>query len=421
MPSAKASQPLTILFQPPNHVGMGHISRLAAIALEIRQAVPDAQIPFVVSGGGHSLLESLDIPCIPLPEVGELWNTESPLIASLVGTILDQLNPHVVVFDCFPLRLLAYAAIARGIPMVLCLRDMKEGAGYYFSEYPENTIRRVIVPHSSLEIDLPEDLNRKAIFVGTILRRSRIQPAAVPMEGKAQVVICGGGGGDPAMAQFYNLVLQAIAEARASRSLDATLITGPLFQGWRRLKLIEGLRVIPFEPNLPSLLATADLVICQGGYNTLAEVTALGPTTICLPLATSSDDQFKRARQVSAAAPNFEVFAHSDPGELARLMLACLDRPSRKKITDEISSPGAALAATAILETAQEVAKTSKRFRTFKPLRGNRSGLNRFAADDEGPAPVRLVRRAYRQAIPLDVRLRLHMRLLRLIGRDPRL
>ena len=420
MSSTKASRPLTILFQPPNHIGMGHINRLSAIALAIRQAAPDAQVPFVVSGSSHSLLESLEIPCIPLPDVHGLWNVESPLIASLVGTILDRLKPHVAVFDCFPLRPLAYAAIARRIPIVLCLRQMKD-AGLYFSEYglPANAIRRVIVPHSSLEMDLPEGLRRKAILVGTILRQTRIHPALVSAEGKPHVVISGGGGGNQGTLERFNLVLQAITEVRAIRKLDATLITGPLFQEWMGLKLIEGLRVIPFAPDLPSLLATADLVVCQAGYNTLAEVTALGLTTICMPFATTFDDGFERARQLSAVTPNFEMFSHSDPGELAKLMIACLDRPSHKRITDEISSPGAGLAANAILDVAREVSETSKRFRIFKPAQSNPFGPKRFADDNEGSALVRFARRAYRQAVPLDIRLRLHLRLLRLIRRDP--
>lgn len=421
MSSTNTSQPLTILFQPPNHIGMGHINRLSAIALAIREAVPDAQLPFVLSGSSHSLLESLEIPCVPLPDVHESWNTESTLITSLVETILEQLKPRVVVFDCFPLRALAYAAIARAVPIVLCLRKMKD-TSYYLSQYglPEDTIRRVIVPHSPQEMDLPEGLRRRAIFVGTILRRTRIQPALVPARGRPHVVICAGGGGSPETLKFYNLVLQAIKQARAHRSLDATLVTGPLFQGWMLLKLIEGLRVIPFEPNLPTLLATADLVVCQAGYNTLAEVTALGLTTICMPVEATFDDQFERARQLSGSIPNFTLFSQSDPQELAKLMIACLDRPSHKRIADEISSPGASLAANAILEVAQEVAETSKRFWMFKPVQSSPSGLKRFAGDDEGPALVRLARRAYRGAVPLDVRLRLHRRLLKLIGRDPR-
>jgi len=58
--------------------------------------------------------------------------------------------------------------------------------------------------------------------------------------------------------------------------------------------------------------------------------------------------------------------------------------------------------------------------RIFKPVQNKLSGLRRFAGNDQGPALVRLARRAYRQAVPLDIRLRLHLRLLKLMRRDPR-
>lgn len=417
MTSANASRPMTILFQAPNHIGLGHISRLSAIALAIREAMPDAQIPFVVSGSSHSLLESLKIPCIPVPDVRQSWNTDNPLIGALVGTILDQTKPNVLVFDCFPLRLLAYAAIARRIPLVLCLRKMKDFA-FYCSEYglPEDALRKIIVPHSAEEVDLPEGLRRKAIFVGTILRRTKIQSTPVPEEGRSQVVICGGGGGHPSQLRFYNTVLQAITEVRACRRLDATLVTGPLFQRWTELQLINGLRIIPFEPNLPSLLATADLIICQAGYNTLAEVTALGVPTICTPLEAVFDDQFERARQLNTVQPNLEVFSLSDSRELAKRIMASLDRPSHKQIPDEITSPGAALAANVIMEVATEP-REGERFRRHKSVQSHARGLERFASNDDGPRLVRLARRAYRRTVPLEIRLHLHILLLKLMRR----
>ena len=58
---------------------------------------------------------------------------------------------------------------------------------------------------------------------------------------------------------------------------------------------------------------------------------------------------------------------------------------------------------------------------SLNPVQNKLSGLRRFAGDDDGPTLVRLVRRAYRKSVPLDLRLRLHLRMLKLIRRDPRL
>jgi hypothetical protein len=59
-----------------------------------------------------------------------------------------------------------------------------------------------------------------------------------------------------------------------------------------------------------------------------------------------------------------------------------------------------------------------RRLPVLKPFHDDLSGLARFAGGDEGSALVRLLRRAYRQAVPLDVRLRLRMWLLTLLRPD---
>ncbi|QEE31420.1 UDP-N-acetylglucosamine--N-acetylmuramyl-(pentapeptide) pyrophosphoryl-undecaprenol N-acetylglucosamine transferase [Terriglobus albidus] len=40
---------------------------------------------------------------------------------------------------------------------------------------------------------------------------------------------------------------------------------GPLFNHWLDLRLYDGVRVVPFVSNVLSYMATADLVISQGG------------------------------------------------------------------------------------------------------------------------------------------------------------
>jgi len=47
------------------------------------------------------------------------------------------------------------------------------------------------------------------------------------------------------------------------------------------------------------------------------------------------------------------------------------------------------------------------------------AGLERFQPDGQGAPVLRALRRAYRRRVPLEVRLRLHERLMSLIGRDP--
>src|SRR5262245_15836087 len=131
----------TVLFQPPNRIGLGHISRLAAIALAIRDQIPSARLPFLVEGGSHSLLEVTSLPYFSLPAEFELYKTESwmawpaeernAMILSLADSIIHQLRPKIILFDTFPCIAAATAAARRGVPIALCLRKMKNMQEYF--------------------------------------------------------------------------------------------------------------------------------------------------------------------------------------------------------------------------------------------------------------------------------------------------
>src|SRR5439155_15170021 len=56
----------TIMFHPPNGYGLGHVNRLAAIALAVRKRHPAAALPFVLRDGNHSLLETASLPYVYL-------------------------------------------------------------------------------------------------------------------------------------------------------------------------------------------------------------------------------------------------------------------------------------------------------------------------------------------------------------------
>lgn len=66
-----------------------------------------------------------------------------------------------------------------------------------------------------------------------------------------------------------------------------------------------------------SLFANADLVICQAGYNTVAELEQLGTKTVLVPADRQWDDQFARAERMLRERNNFCVFRGKTPDELA--------------------------------------------------------------------------------------------------------
>lgn len=248
-----------ILFQCPNQVGLGHMSRLAAIAVAMRELDPQVRLPFVVEGTSHSVLESYGLPYLSLPgprDLRLLWNQWpegelKQLALSIFLAIVRNLGPEIVVFNCLPSPPFVSAAVECGLPIVLCLRKMRE-----FDKYFEQMrqvlplLSLVLVPHDPGEFDVPEVIQGKTVFVGQIVRPDvRSEPSRSGVAGESLVVISAGGGGYSDTADFFNMAIRAITRIRGkSPSVRALLVTGPLFSGWERLELAEGIRVFPFVP-----------------------------------------------------------------------------------------------------------------------------------------------------------------------------
>lgn len=358
----------TILFQPPNHIGLGHISRLLAIALAVREQRADLLLPFVVEGHGHGLIEAHRFP--HLSAVGTYDFYETPhwsgweprrrhlMMLELASAQIRALAPDLIVFDCFPHTGIATAAIEQRIPIAICLRQAKN-MNVYFQPLKAlwSSVHRILIPHDPGTCDVPAELLPRTRFTGPIVRPRPPQPASpdpsarrTPGAAAAPVIITGGGGGYAGTVDFYNLACRAFALARRQQpSLQGTLVAGPLFSDWSRLDLVEGLRVVPFDPDLSGTFASAGLVICQAGYNTVSELLSLGVPALCVPAERGYDDQFERARRSADASALFRMYAGADPQACADLMLTLLQVDRRPpQVAD--TARGARIAADSLIE-----------------------------------------------------------------------
>ena len=329
----------TVLFQPLNHIGLGHINRLAVIALALRELDPRIRTPFVVEEAASALLDALGLPYIPFPSThsmneGPAWETwteheRSALQIELSHSILRTTAPQVVVFDFLPNPIFANEVRKARIPVVLCLRETRRLAEYLPTVHELlDCARLIIIPHSDGAFGLPEQLAAKSRFVGQIAHQA--QHYAVHEQGSpaTEVVISGGGGGYPGTFEFYNLAMLATAILRKRyASLRPQLIAGPLFRDWPLLEPRDGIAMVPFEPYMTSRLAKADLVICQAGYNTIAELEQLTTKAVLVPAERQWDDQFARAERVVREKPNFRLFRGKTAAELAILVEEFLGEP----------------------------------------------------------------------------------------------
>jgi UDP-N-acetylglucosamine--N-acetylmuramyl-(pentapeptide) pyrophosphoryl-undecaprenol N-acetylglucosamine transferase len=355
--AAHTSNEACMLFHAVNGIGLGHVSRLAAIALAIRRRNPSLALLFAVEGNSHGLLEAVKLPHISFPsKSGFYCDDESSwpgsqgerLTRSIAASIVDTTSPELIVFDCFPNPSLVAAASANKIPFAVCLRKFKDMDGYFQrlgSVLQEASI--LVIPHTSSEVNVPAEFSAKSTFVGSIVRpMPKILDRLGQSDHQRRIVISGGGGGYAGTVLFYNLALEAIARCREiDPKVSGLLVTGPLFQEWNQLKPVSGVQIIPFDPFITSLFAGSSLVICQGGYNTLAEVTALGVPVICMPAERKFDNQYERAKAMAATHDQFYLWDDSSSTSLATLILKCLQMPPTAPHTTDDDSPGATLAA----------------------------------------------------------------------------
>jgi UDP-N-acetylglucosamine:LPS N-acetylglucosamine transferase len=359
-------QTTTILFQPPNGTGLGHISRLMAIALAIRDKMPLWRLPFLVEGNSHSLLEDSSLPYILFPTNKAIYNTDDwaawpieerkVVLFKLADCIIRELRPDVILFDTFPCVPVMKAAARLEVPIALCIRKVKNMQKYFarmITYYQElKYLGLILVPHEPNEVEVPGYLAPKTRFVGRIVRPARETHMSTDFPANSKiVVITGGGGGYPNTAEFYNWALASFASSRIRNpDLVGVLITGPLFQDWRNLRVVDGVRVIPFDPNLSATLAAADLIICQAGYNTIAEVLHLVCPIICVPADRLWDNQYERAEWAAASNTNFHICRNLDADELSHLIDSCLQNLHKTRSGVDVFSMGATRAADALLE-----------------------------------------------------------------------
>jgi predicted glycosyltransferase len=226
----------------------------------------------------------------------------------IIRSSLDAFRPDVVLVDNFPLgsrkELLPTLEWLRkiGIPAVLGLRDIVDLPEVVRLAWSKNRVYEVLERYYDriLVYGLPEVLDVSEAYglpptVATRVRycgyvTARDRPQTPPCEVRTEPpltppVVLGtvGGGGDgfPLLSAFVGAVRRL--------GLSAMAVTGPLMPPEERRKIREmaagahGIVVREYLQDMPSHMAAADLVVTMGGYNTTAELLALGCRAIVVP------------------------------------------------------------------------------------------------------------------------------------------
>jgi predicted glycosyltransferase len=319
--------------------GLGHIRRTMAIASKLQN--PNTNILILTGSpiaGRFSFPPQVDFVRIPgmIKKTNEEYLPMSIKINArhaldirkkIIIATVKAFQPHLFIVDKEPLGLKneilpTLKWLRKCCPRtrtVLGLRDIMDDAetvkdnwekkgiyqalDKYYSEIWSYGIQEFYDPIK--EYDIPESVSRKIRFTGYIPREVISNKDAVQerrrnkisKEDKLVVVTAGGGGdGYPIMNAYLSML-----ELQGSVPYKSILITGPfmpkaqreeIFRRSRKLKV----EVFHFYRQMEKIMATADLVISMGGYNTLCELMSQNTVSLLIPRETPRLEQTLRAQ-----------------------------------------------------------------------------------------------------------------------------
>jgi predicted glycosyltransferase len=361
-----------ILFYAINGTGLGHLTRLLAIARPMRDLLsalghqPDLR--FVTTSEGSAAAH--DFPVYKFPSKSAAGNLPQAEFAAssklLISHLVAQFSPHVLVTDTVAEGsygevsfLLSYVAAAVFV-------DRHKDAAITASEvYRRHVVLydKVIVPdHPESRARYPVPKGTKQHFVGPV--HGFDSAAASPPEqvretfqvgsGQRLIYLSGGGGSDtrPGLEHLVN----AIAEDPRNHLLVGY---GPLHRG----PVIYKANVVPlFSADSRQLFHALDAAISAAGYNSYEELLAARVPTLFYAQAKGMDRQDERVasglKQGWHGALDTDILA-LEPSSIRASLEAILDGPRRVSILRALQSrppsDGALKAAVQILSLVPHV------------------------------------------------------------------
>ncbi len=342
-----------LLFYAVNGLGLGHVTRLLAIARRVRARLPDAEILFLTSSEAESVIYREGFAAFKVPsrtlraEGGIRPATYARLLQTVVINLMAAFNPHILIVDTFP------AGVVQELLPVLRWDARKvfvyrvQRAEPASAPLMQNTLQMydlALIPHHADEEDTPLPPGLRCVWTGPILIRDQSEAlsrsearsllnlpddnysnnylpdsanaagtAAVQAESPQAtsslkiVYITFGGGGDVDMNRALTQTVDALtmlptvpfpASSAASSLLNLHLAVAcaPLYRG----RVPRHPRVTPVDHYpMAELYAAFDCAISAVGYNTTMELLHHGVPSAFVPFARQVDDQEARARHIA--------------------------------------------------------------------------------------------------------------------------
>ena len=303
-----------------NGSGLGHVTRLMAVARWVRRYVAllegrPPEVLFLTSGEASDLLARAGIASFKIPSktvvrgAGMDMLEYRRLAKQLIWQVLGIFSPDLLLVDTFPagsfdeLLQVLDGPFAKGFvfrdvkPEYAARPTFKAALGLYdvvvvphrggrqrSGPHPEALAPRSRVSHCGEVIQL----DREELMEADAARRQLgVEP------GRRLIYLSAGGGGDPACEQTLGAMVEAL---RDEPDLHLLVGAGPLYRGRR----FGGPNLTWFsEPRVIHYLGACDAAVSAAGYNTFHELLYLGVPALFFAQPKIADDQAGRVREAA--------------------------------------------------------------------------------------------------------------------------
>lgn len=342
------------LFQVRNRRGLGHMMRGLNIARELRALDPACDILFYLRSA----------PADGLWPAGMRYVVESdPLALTHWPEVLGEFRPDVVLYDTMLPKDAAAEPVWPQAKYVYIMRKCLEDEQRAVFAHPFlERMALLLVPHTPAQFGytVPAELAARTRYVGPIVR---LPDAAVQaaLRRKYDVRVgdflltstVGGGGFEAQADAFFAAVFDAHRRLRSALPrLRHIVVQGPNYA--KALEALPGMTLVAFEPEMVNLLAASDLVVAEGGYNTVNEIRVTRTPAIFLPSERGKDDQEERVRALERAGLGFVIVPPDGASVAERVSELARDPQSlaqiRTRYAGESADLGNRAAAVALLE-----------------------------------------------------------------------
>lgn len=351
-----------LLFYAVNGLGLGHVTRLLAIARQVRARCPGAQILFITASEADAVIYKEGFAALKLPSktIAGATRLRPQTYAKLVQTVtwnaVAAFNPAALVVDTFPA-----GAMQELLPL---LRWEMRRVFVYRVQQPEkardpyfqNTLALydlAVIPHSEGGQDMPLPSETPGVWTGDILIRTRDEAlpraearARLGLSSEGRVLyVTFGGGGDAELHESLAVAFEALGGA------DWTLaVANAPLDPRARPPLPPNARWVSDYP-MAECFAAFDGAVSAAGYNSVAEILHHGLPAVLLPFPRGVDDQFARVREAvdAGAALTCALEAGALRGTVERLADVSVAQGLRDRAQALVPGDGAGKAAEAIL------------------------------------------------------------------------